>query len=122
MLSRNWWFRILVILGFVVAAWDFARLFSGWVLASQKEAGAVSFLFLFCGVLPLVGVVACCLRRQWGAWVLLVSPWVAALALFAIHGRAGDRRLLLLFFILPTSVLGLMFQRLLAKPLSASTP
>lgn len=120
MSKSSWPFRILVTFGFVVALWDFARLFSGWVVASQREVGAISVLFLFCGVLPLVGVIACCLRRQWGAWILLVSPWVAALALFAIHGRAGDRQLLLLLFILPTSILGLMFQRLLAKPVSQS--
>lgn len=114
--KSSWSFRTLVILGFVVALWDFARLFSGWVVASQTEAGAVSFLFLFSGVLPLVGVIACCVRRQWGAWILLISPWVAALALFAIHGGTGDRQLLLLLFIVPTSVLGFLFQRLLAKP------
>ena len=89
MSNANWRFPALVIAGIAIVFWDFARLFSGWVVASQREAGGITVLFLFCGVLPIVGLVGCCLRRKWGAWMLRVSPWVATLGLLGIHGRNG---------------------------------
>ena len=102
--------------------WDFSRLFSGWVVASQREAGGVTVFFFFCGLLPVVAFLACCLRRKWGAWILVVSPWVASLGLLGIQGSMGVRLLSILLFVVPTSLLGLMFQRLLGDGGVSVTP
>ncbi|HWC15691.1 MAG TPA: hypothetical protein VG498_01695, partial [Terriglobales bacterium] len=71
-------------------------------------------------VLPIVAFVVCCLRRKWGAWMLLVSPWVASLALLGVQGSMSGRLLFILLFVVPTSALGLMFQRLLGNSVSVT--
>jgi hypothetical protein len=112
--TSTWKFRAIAILGVLVVTWDFACLFSGWVVAPQREASAATMLFCFSALLPLVGLVASWLHHRWGAWILLVSPWIAALGLLRLHGtQKWDAGWFLLLFVLPTSILGLMFQRLL---------
>jgi CDP-diglyceride synthetase len=118
----NWKFPTLIVLGLVIVIWDFTRLFSSWVVASQREAGVVTLVSFLCGLLPIVGFAACCMRRKWGAWILLVSPWIASLGLLGIHVGNGDWLLFILLFVLPTSVLGFLFQRLLGTQSVAAAP
>jgi hypothetical protein len=51
-------FRAVVILGLVVVLWDFVCLFSGWVVAPQREVGASTLMFCFSGLFPLIGLIA----------------------------------------------------------------
>lgn len=110
-------FRAVVTLGLVVVLWDFFCLFSGWVVAPQREVGTSTLMFCFSGLFPVIGLIAVWLHRRWGAWLLLVSPWIAALGMFGLHGtEKAETGWFLLLFVVPTSVLGFIFQRLLSAP------
>jgi hypothetical protein len=69
--------RIILVLGFFVACWNFVLMFRGWVVAPQAEVVGANILFVFLGIVPWIGMIAASFRKSWGAWIVLTSPIVA---------------------------------------------
>ena len=106
-------FRAALIVGLLIVVWDFICFFSGWVVAPQREISASTLIFCFSGLFPLIGFVAVWAKRRWGAWLMLASPWIGCLGLFGLHDvQKREIGWFFLLFVLPTSSLGLMFQKL----------
>jgi hypothetical protein len=94
----------------ISAIWNFISMFSAWVVASQKDSIGMNILFLFTGVMPIIGVTAGIFRKRWAAWILFAAPLVSSFA-FPFLSKI-ELRVVVLFvavYFLPVIVAGLGF-------------
>jgi hypothetical protein len=104
---------LIALFGVIAALWNFTITFSAWLLSSQRDLLGVTIMFLFCGLMPIVGVVASLLRKRWGPWILIAIPFCASFAFLFL--RPLDVEGVAFFFAVycaPLVLVGLGFMRL----------
>jgi len=105
-----------IAVGIVAALWNFSRMFSAWVVAPQKEVVGSHIMFLFTGVVPIIGVTAGIFRKRWGAWTLLLAPIFSSVGFLFLKDR--DTGFLVYFvavYYIPILLSGLGFLYLTRK-------
>jgi hypothetical protein len=63
-----------VIVGTLAALWNFTVMLRAWLLSTQRDVASAFTMFVFLGLVPVVGVVASMLRKRWGPWLLIAGP------------------------------------------------
>lgn len=102
-------FRFVLVMGFLVAGWNFVLMFRGWVVASQAEVAGATILFVFLGVVPWIGLVATARARSVGPWILTISPLVALVGLLFTNNAEWETLLLVtLITAVPAITIGLV--------------
>jgi hypothetical protein len=70
-----------IMCGIGAAIWNFTHMFGAWIASSQNDVVGTTIMFIFNGLAPAVGVAVGMVGKQWGAWILIVSPFCSSIGL-----------------------------------------
>jgi hypothetical protein len=110
------WLLLALGVGSLVASFDFWMMFRAWFVASQADFIGMNILFLFLGVMPLVGMIGSFRRRQWGPRILMISPLAASTAfLFLPYVDWRTFLFVSLLYLGPMAAVGIVILKLIQR-------